>query len=551
MLTLSERTCASHWIQWLLSILLMIAGVVPSAGQAPATQANVVTTFSPPYTVALSEIYASQQLNVIVTAVNGPLPSAKLSVVIQGNNGIRIENDVASSPFSLDIEQGVPYQLTGGDLDEIFQPTNFRASGITVAQAFNDGLPSGNYEICFRVYVSSRTGWTPISQASPIGCASFVITESATAVMITSFVQPPPFTPDLETYLYKLNATLTSATSRRVRLFLTISGDNGVAIRSRQGTITPDFISLQAALPYTLSSIDLEPYFQLSNLEFTGISAQAIQASGLPEGNYRFCLRALDAAGNFISGDDPMGCSNLVTIRLMEPPQLITPKCGDTVKAGQGQMPIFSWTPPPGAAPGLIYTLRIVEMVDPNKNPNDAMLSATTPAFFEETIMGATTFLYGPGQPVLEPGRKYAWQVIAGLGTGPDLGDRSKDFRNMGRSEVCWFTVEEQVTGLVLLNLTPKPSQPKAEVFNNSDPLPMAGVTGKLLYKFKEEQKKSFSTGGSAKGGNMVLSTKQATPYNQPPNVDASDAQPLGNVKISVVRVYLLEGKGSTTSCIT
>jgi TANFOR domain-containing protein len=405
MLTPSERTRAFDGYRRLLCTLALIALVLPSPGQTPATQANVVTTFSPPYTVPLSEIYTSQQLNVIVTAVNGPLPSAKLSVIIQGNNGIRVENDFGSSPFSLDIEQGIPYQLTSGDLDEIFQASNVRATGITVAQAFNDGLPAGSYEICFRVYVSGRTGWTPISQASPIGCASFVVTESATSVMITSFVQPPPFTPDLEAYLYKLNATLTSATSRRVRLFLTISGDNGVIIRSRQGIITPDFVSLQAAVPYTLSSLDLEPYFQLSNLEFTGVSAQAIQASGLPEGNYRFCLRAVDAAGNFISGDDPMGCSNLVTIRLMEPPQLITPKCGETVKAGQGQMPIFSWTPPPGAPPGLIYTLRIVEMVDPNKNPNDAMLSATTPAFLEETIIGATTFLYGPGQPVLEPGR--------------------------------------------------------------------------------------------------------------------------------------------------
>src|SRR5690606_39735607 len=181
-------------------------------------------------------------------------------------------------------------------------------------------------------------------------------TESAAAVTIAAFVQPPPFTPDLEAYLYKLNATLTSATSRRVRLFLTISGDNGVVIRSRQGVITPDLISLQAAVPYTLTSIDLEPYFQISNLEFTGISAQAVQSGGLPEGNYRFCLRAVDGAGNFISADNPLGCSNMVTIRLLEPPQPIAPKCGAVVKAGQGQRPTFSWTPPPGAPPGLIYT---------------------------------------------------------------------------------------------------------------------------------------------------------------------------------------------------
>lgn len=544
MLTPSEWTRAFQWMSRVLSVLMLALWVLPSSGQSPATQANVVTSFSPPYTIPLSEIYTSQQLSVIVTAVNGPMPSGKLSVVIEGNNGIRIENDFSSSPFSLDIEQGVPYQLSGGDLDEIFQMQNFRATGITVAQAFNDGLPAGNYEICFRVYVSGRTGWTPISQASPIGCASFVVTESAAAVTIAAFVQPPPFTPDLEAYLYKLNATLTSATSRRVRLFLTISGDNGVVIRSRQGVITPDLISLQAAVPYTLTSIDLEPYFQISNLEFTGISAQAVQSGGLPEGNYRFCLRAVDGAGNFISADNPLGCSNMVTIRLLEPPQPIAPKCGAVVKAGQGQMPIFSWTPPPGAPPGLIYTLRIVEMVDPSKNPNDAMFSATTPAFLEETIIGATTFLYGPGQPVLEPGRKYAWQVIAGLGTGPDMGDQSKGFRNHGRSEVCWFTVEEQLTNLVLLTELPKsPSSPKVAPLVNSDPVPIAGVSGKLYYKFKTMEKAAPASDASAKGGNIVLLSKKAEPYNKAPYIDASGALPLGNVKVSLVRVYLLQGK--------
>jgi TANFOR domain-containing protein len=319
MLTHFERTTVFQRIRQTLSFLVLALWVFPSSGQPPATQANVVTTFTPPYTIPLSEIYTSQQLNVIVTAVNGPLPSAKLSMIIQGNNGIRIENDYSSSPFSLDIEQGVPYQLTSGDLDEIFQMQNFRATGITVAQAFNDGLPAGTYDICFRVYVSGRTGWTAISQASPVGCAPFMVPESTTAVTISTFVQPPPFTPDLESYLYKLNATLTSTTTRRVRLFLTISGDNGVVIRTRQGAITPLYITLTGGIPYTLTSGDLDPYFQMPNLEVTGISVQAVQSSGLPEGNYRFCVRAVDGAGNFISADDPMGCSNLVTIRLLEP----------------------------------------------------------------------------------------------------------------------------------------------------------------------------------------------------------------------------------------
>src|SRR5690606_22567098 len=72
MLTPSEWTRAFQWMRRALSLLMLALCVLPSSGQSPATQANVVTSFSPPYTIPLSEIYTSQQLSVIVTAVNGP-----------------------------------------------------------------------------------------------------------------------------------------------------------------------------------------------------------------------------------------------------------------------------------------------------------------------------------------------------------------------------------------------------------------------------------------------------------------------------------------------
>lgn len=522
---------------------------ISSFAQAPATQATVVTTFSPPFTIPLSEIYTSQQLNVLVTAVNGPIPSGKIAVVIQGNNGIRIQNNYVTSGFSLDIAQGAPYQLSGGDLDEIFQQGNFVATGITVAQAFDEGLPPGNYEICFRVYVQGRTTWTPISQAPPLGCGPFIIQDSPNAVTITNFVQPPPFTSDLVEYTYKINATLFSAASRNVRLFLTITGDNGITIRSRQGIITPETLPLQAGIPYMLTSIDLGPYFEFQNLVFSGVSANTVYNGGLPEGNYRFCLRAVDTNGTFVSAGEPSGCSNLINIRLLEPPQLINPQCGTIFKSSATQNIVFSWTPPPGAPPGLAYTLRIVEMIDPGKNPNDAMLTATTPAFFEETTIGATTFLYGPGQPVLEPGRKYAWQVIAGTGPGPDLPNTSSQFRNKGKSAVCWFTWEESLTSINLVIADTggkKTGDASVSPFTNTEPVPLAAVAGKLYYKFKTF---TYVSGLGNKKGQKKNTMKAAgfggddIPYNQQPLIDASGSLPLGNVKVSLVMLYLLDGK--------
>src|SRR5690606_11372078 len=158
--------------------------------------------------------------------------------------------------------------------------------------------------------------------------------------------------------------TLMSATRRSVRLFLTIKGDNGVAIQSRGGMLTRESITLQAGVPYTLSSVDLDPYFQIKNLTFAGTSANLVLNNGLPEGNYRFCIRAVDPSGAFISADDPLGYSNIVSIKLLEPPQLIAPACGSSFVATNAQNVVFTWTVPPGAPPGQTYTLRIVEMID-------------------------------------------------------------------------------------------------------------------------------------------------------------------------------------------
>lgn len=240
---ISERANRSK-----LTLSLFVCMLVSLAGvaQTPATQATVITTFSPPYTTPFSEFYTSNQLNVTITAVNGDIPSGKISVIIQGNNGIRIQNNHFTSAFTLDIAQGAPYQLQPGDIDEIFQQSNFTATGISVAQTFTEGLPPGSYEICFRVYAPSRTTLVPISPQPPVGCSSFVIQDSPTAVIVNTIVQPPPHTPQFDEYLYKIQSTLQSAASRRVRLFLTISGDNGIVIRSRQGTITSDLISLQS-----------------------------------------------------------------------------------------------------------------------------------------------------------------------------------------------------------------------------------------------------------------------------------------------------------------
>lgn len=462
--------------------------------QSPATQATVITTLSPPFSVPLANL-TSQQLRVMITPINGYIDDGKVSIIIQGNNGIRIQNNFLTDNYYLGIPEFSTYQLNDFDLQEIFMRSNFTFTGITEAQAFDSGLPPGNYEICVRVY-ASLMGYEPISPPAPIGCSSFIIQEPAPgSVTVTNFVTPP-YTSSLQDYLNKINSTIVSTTHNSVRLHLAIKGSNGIVIQSRPGSITQEVITLSAGVPYMLNSFDLDPYFRFENLTFSGISANAVFNRGLPEGNYRFCIRIVDLKGNFISGDDPLGCSNLVNIHLFEPPQLINPLCGSQIKATTIQSIVFSWTPSPGAPPNVAYTLRLVEMLDPTKNPNDALLTATTPAFFETTVSGATVFLYGPAQPVLEPGRKYAWQVIAGLGSGADFGNNTNQFRNQGKSAVCSFTYEAADSPFATLPLSQTTSvSPYQGLPGYTEPLAYgeatvapfidnAGITGQLDHTF-------------------------------------------------------------------
>ncbi len=237
--------------------------------------------------------------------------------------------------------------------------------------------------------------------------------------------------------------TLSSTQFARISLKMTLKGDNGITIGT-SGDYTPSgLIDLEPNVPVMLTSQDLWDLFNPDNLVFNGIQRQEVIDRGLPAGSYRLCFRAFNESGVAVSGNDPVGCSAPFTLRLLEPPTIITPRCGKVVGQGPSQPVIFNWTPSPGAPPGTPYTLRIVPMDNPDVPPGDALLTATSPAFFETTVMG-TSFLYGPAQPMLDPGKKYAFEVVAGtqalnIPNPFDFNAAKLRFKNDGRSEPCYF----------------------------------------------------------------------------------------------------------------
>ena len=248
----------------------------------------------------------------------------------------------------------------------------------------------------------------------------------------------PPYSPQFSSYaeqpgkvmLLLRNSGRTAAT---VYLQVNVTGDNKVSLTTIPGTKSTQPITIAAGQVYQADINTLRDLFSTTKYNYAGITpADVFRKNGLPEGNYDVCVRAYDYYTNApMSGDAPTGCRN-IQIANLEPPLLIKPLVDDNIKPFEPQNIIFTWTVPAGAQPGTQYKLRMVEMLDPNRNINDAFRSGTTPDFFETDVAG-NAFVYGPAQPTLIKGRKYAWAVTA-------LSSNGVSYRNNGQSEIRAFT---------------------------------------------------------------------------------------------------------------
>lgn len=257
--------------------------------------------------------------------------------------------------------------------------------------------------------------------------------------------------------------TIRNHTTRPISLYLAgaITGENGIVIRTTPNRRGSSMIQLDPLEIRNLNGEALRDLFDVNLLNISGISREAIvRGNGLPEGIYTICIRAYDyQTMEQLSAEEPMGCSNPINLTNLEPPFFLKPFTdNDTIQGIVPQNLIFTWSFPAGAPPTTEYTFTMIEMLDPRRNPNDAILSATTPPFFEETV-NANAMLFGPAHPTLIPGRKYAIAV-----TAKDPFNKVV-FRNNGRSEVLSFVYWDG-TGNLLGDFPV--SQPKTGQYSTS-----------------------------------------------------------------------------------
>jgi TANFOR domain-containing protein len=224
-----------------------------------------------------------------------------------------------------------------------------------------------------------------------------------------------------------------SQPSYQLRLAMTIELDGRVIMRTSSRFVPPP-ITLAPGVPTVIAGAEMAPYVESVNIEFIGYDrAQYERTKSLPEGSYRLTFTAYDYRRQDVQVSNTG--SSFYFLSKSEPPQINLPACGSKAPARTPLQVTFSWLPrntsSPNSAGDTDFELSIYETRPDGRNPNDVVLT-TQPVF--RTITQSTHYIYGPADPPLIDGMKYAWRVRAIDRNGKDA------FRNNGYSEACTFT---------------------------------------------------------------------------------------------------------------
>jgi tetratricopeptide (TPR) repeat protein len=213
---------------------------------------------------------------------------------------------------------------------------------------------------------------------------------------------------------------------RQVRLQVTYNG-NGIGFQSNENVIGATPLFLEGGIPTVLDHTLLAPYFEFGNL--TGIPPN-VYGSPIPDGVYQVCFQVFDVlTGKRLSNN---ACTTINVFK-NSPPILVLPENGSDIVERSPQNIMFQWTPRHINVSQVEYELSLVEIWDNVMDPQAAFLGST-PLF--TTTTSATTYVYGPGDPMLLPNRTYAWRVQAKAKQGAeDIGM----FLNQGYSQVFSF----------------------------------------------------------------------------------------------------------------
>ena len=278
---------------------------------------NQTVQVLPPYTNKLSDYFQSPgKIQSIITVTQYPENQAFFDVTgtleqVDGNvrigsgqfktfvriNGTQSGNNVIFSP----------YTLTHTNYTEMFQePMVYQ--GITREQVQRDGLPEGNYRLCFRLR-NAQTG----KEIGTYCSAPFCIQKKEAIVNQTVQVLPP-YTNKLSDYFQspgKIQSIITvtqypdnqalfdvRGTLEQVGGSIRIgSGQSKTSVRIN-GTPSGNNVIFS---PYTLTHTNYLEMFR-EPMMYQGITREQVQRDGLPEGSYRLCFNLSKPQSSVVIG---------------------------------------------------------------------------------------------------------------------------------------------------------------------------------------------------------------------------------------------------------
>ncbi len=182
----------------------------------------------------------------------------------------------------------------------------------------------------------------------------------------------------------------------------------------------------------TFSGADLAEWFNPDNLLFDGYSkSQYVKNGRLPEGMYQVWFEVYETNYGYNMSSSTKA---MVWIFENDPPLLNFPLNAKEFIATDPQNIVFNWTlrQSPFSVSGASneYKFELWEIWPDNMNVEEAI--RTTRPVYSGTV-NSGTFTYSAAEPLLLPGRKYAWRVQAYDPEG------KKQYKNNGYSDVRWF----------------------------------------------------------------------------------------------------------------
>lgn len=292
----------------------------------------------------------------------------------------------------------------------------------------------------------------------------FATQAMAQSVNITVNITPP-YSPYYSDYS-NINASkvlltvqnLTN-TTKNIKLTGQLEGDNGIRITTKSNYVPLQPIVLAPNQVKQLNGLALKDIFDVNTLNVYGVDkVKIVQTSRLPEGNYTFCVQAVDISNNqVLSATAPLGCTT-INIAYPDAPVLIGPMANATVTATQPQAMVFNWINAGFAPVGTQYVLQVAEMPLTNANPNQVLNSTSFP-LVNKTLM-ATSYVLSPADPSLKVGKRYAWRVKAIDPTGRTV------FKNNGISGAQQFRYGDEIKIASVLTLDSPENNRKIENIN-------------------------------------------------------------------------------------